>query len=523
MRKKIGSALIITLIGMCSIAWAGYLEIDSATSFSNVVAFGSFGTGEVSWDDGNTMLGVYIANSGLTPYINPLATSTGGNGTSTFYNLGLSGDSDRALGMLPGNATGHFHIGFQYKNLTGQDSLCFNYNVVIEQWGVRNTAQQTITLAYKITTAGDTNNLLDSADWVTAGTALTPLTGGTLPYERDGNTNQFTISGSIINLAINDDEYVTFRVTKNNDSGGDALVGVDSFTLETIPAPPASIQIDSTSFSEVTTFDSFGTGDVSWNDGNTVQGVYITNSGSTAYLNPLPDNIGSGGTSTFYNLGLSGDSDRALGMLPGNATGHFYIGFQYRNLTGEDSLNLNYDMILEQWGVRNSVQQEITLAYKISSGGDVNNLISPGWTTLGTALTPLADGTLPYERNGNTNQFAISGSMNIAINNGQYVTFRVAKLNNSGGDAMVAVDSFTLESFFKPDPASVSIAASSGSPSLSVGNLSNMFGVTNLLQAKTDLASGSWSNLYSFSGVTETNLTLPTDLPQGFFRIQTTY
>ena len=48
-------------------------------------------------------------------------------------------------------------------------------------------------------------------------------------------------------------------------------------------------------------------------------------------------------------------------------------------------------------------------------------------------------------------------------------------------------------------------------------------GVTNYLQFKEDLSSGSWSNLQVFSDVSTTNWTVTLPSTQGFYRIKTTH
>lgn len=73
-----------------------------------------------------------------------------------------------------------------------------------------------------------------------------------------------------------------------------------------------------------------------------------------------------------------------------------------------------------------------------------------------------------------------------------------------------------------PVPATVIMLADGNSITISAGDMEDHVSVNNILQVTTNLTSGTWSNLYSVSGVTSTNWTLPTDQAQGFFRILST-
>ncbi len=68
-----------------------------------------------------------------------------------------------------------------------------------------------------------------------------------------------------------------------------------------------------------------------------------------------------------------------------------------------------------------------------------------------------------------------------------------------------------------PAGAVLTIVSSAGSVTVGAANLSAS--ASNTLQVKTDLTGGSWSNLYSFTGVTETNWVISTT-NQSFFRIE---
>jgi hypothetical protein len=238
------------------------------------------------------------------------------------------------------------------------------------------------------------------------------------------------------------------KKNKNGDSAQKKLTGVVAYMICVSGFALANaISISSTAFTNVTTFDSLGTGGAVWNDGNTIQGVYL-NSTVAGIPTNLTAQTGGNASGGAYNVGLSGDSDRALGWLTTSAIGTAYTGIQFRDQTGStNAKTINYSLVLEQWGDRNTSAQNFTLQYRVNStGGNSNNLLLSGWIDLGTGTTPvIGDGVEPHELNGNLNQFTIAGTATIVIKHGQFLTFRLVDVDHSGGDAMVGIESFTLQ------------------------------------------------------------------------------
>ena len=228
--------------------------------------------------------------------------------------------------------------------------------------------------------------------------------------------------------------------------------------LSVVPVPDygTSIKIDSLSFSNVVDFDVLGTSDVAWDDGNTIEGVYLNSEGGTGIPVTVPDSTGGNSTANAYNMGLAGDADRALGWITSSGSGVAYVGIQFENTSGEDVLTLSYEFVVEQWGKRNTAAQDFPIQYKMqTSSGNSNTLISSSWTTLGTATTPVVDGSSPYEVNGNENQMIISGTFTVDYSawpdgDPQFLTFRMVDVDHSGGDAMVGIDSITLSVVANP-------------------------------------------------------------------------
>ncbi|MFA5687616.1 MAG: hypothetical protein WC959_00455 [Kiritimatiellales bacterium] len=225
-----------------------------------------------------------------------------------------------------------------------------------------------------------------------------------------------------------------------------------------------AINIDSTSFKYTQDFSSLGTEDAVWVDGETIQGVYLRCTATNLYPTTIPTTAlrsqGAHGSAGAYNMGLDGSSDRALGWYTKSGTGTGYTGIQFRNqVSGTTNLTIAYTFVLEQWSLRNTSAQEFTLQYKVTNygAGPTNNISSSGWTTLGSAVTPVVgDGTEPDVRlDGNLNQFIISGTETINVRTGQLLTFRLVDNDQSGDDAMVGIDSITIE--IVPEASSLSL------------------------------------------------------------------
>lgn len=224
-----------------------------------------------------------------------------------------------------------------------------------------------------------------------------------------------------------------------------------SLVASTTPCLAQFVTIDSTSFSQTTLFNELS-GDVEWEDGVTVNGVYLlaTNAYENADANGVPTivpaSFGSNSSGQAYHMGIPGDPDRALGWINTSATQRSWTGIQYRNQSGEDFLEINYRFVLEQWGQRNTSSQDFLLQYKVtSSGGGTNILNSTSWTTLDTATTPvIGSGSAPWELNGNEHQIVLEGTFSLLINNGQFLTFRLIDENHPGGDAMMGIESISL-------------------------------------------------------------------------------
>jgi len=233
--KKI-CAGIVGLSFTAALALGGAISITDATSFTYTQDFSSLGTGNVSWDDGITIEGIYL-NSVLTDIPATVVATTGAVTQSGAYNMGLSGDNDRALGWLTSSGTGNAYTGIQFRDQTGNsDAKTISYSFVLEQWSARSEFAETLTLQYKVGSSGGNELLSTDLEWTTLGTGETPVTlePGENPRTLNGNEHQFTIAGTET-VAISDGEFLTFRLVDLHSGVARAMVGIDSISLSVIP------------------------------------------------------------------------------------------------------------------------------------------------------------------------------------------------------------------------------------------------------------------------------------------------
>jgi len=233
--KKICAGIVgFALTG--AFAFGGAINITDATSFTHTEDFSALGTGSVSWDDGETIQGIYL-NSVLEDIPVTVVAATGGTTQSGAYNMGLRGDDDRALGWLTSSGTGNAYTAIQFRDQTGSDAAkTISYRFVLEQWGARSQFAEKLTLQYKVDSAGGNDLLSPDLDWITLETAETPVTlePDESPRELNGNEHQFTIAGTEV-IAISDGEFLTFRLVDLHTGAARHMVGIDSISLTVTP------------------------------------------------------------------------------------------------------------------------------------------------------------------------------------------------------------------------------------------------------------------------------------------------
>lgn len=206
------------------------------------------------------------------------------------------------------------------------------------------------------------------------------------------------------------------------------------------------------------------TGNITWNDGATVQGWYLRAAtagydGDTAPGDGIPNTVFGrnisdlGSTGAAYHIGPDATT-RALSWVRSTATGLVYIGTQFQNTGSSGTFSLNPTFNMEQWRAVDGSSSTLTLQYRVTSTGG-NILTTSGWTTVGstaslpnTSVTGNVDGTL------SANQFTLGGSVtNVAINANQFLNFRiVGNIPNGAGFGVGSANIVVI-----PEPATASL------------------------------------------------------------------
>lgn len=209
----------------------------------------------------NATVGVQSAIPGLTSWD---GTKVGGSGSSatnftadagstasgSVYSYGLSGNSDRALGVLA-SGTNIFAIGAEFVNNTGKTIASARVRFNSEQW--RSSTATTNVLTFGYATSGATSSNYLTATGFTANSAIdapakpfVSTNGAT-----DGNvaTNRTAVDGTITGLSLANNGSIFMRWTDVNDGGNDAGIGLDDFQLDLTYAPeftntPYAVTVD---------------------------------------------------------------------------------------------------------------------------------------------------------------------------------------------------------------------------------------------------------------------------------------
>ncbi len=192
-----------------------------------------------------------LANTGSTGDVLPLGWlffETGSNANTTYginngslstgntYSYGATDSSERAFGTL---ASGSLEstIGARFVNTTGSTITGLNINYVGEQWRSSTSVQNVLTFSYQIGATG-----LNVGTW-------TPFSGldyiGALPVTSngplDGNANTTSISGEIAGLNVAPGQEVWIRWVDVNDSGSDAGLAIDNFSVTPVTGEPPAV------------------------------------------------------------------------------------------------------------------------------------------------------------------------------------------------------------------------------------------------------------------------------------------
>jgi hypothetical protein len=222
----VGLALGLTAGVHAQIAFTGNYE-------ENFDSLGPAGT--------SLMAGWYGVNAATSPGAALTLGVTAGTATAGgLYNVGLAGETDRALGSL---ATGTVlpRFGAQFRNGAGSPFSTIEFSGTMEQWrsGSSATANESLLFEYSFNALGVDDA---SATWLPLpGLNLAEqLTATTSAAAVNGNLpeNQLLVSGIISDANWLNDGILTIRWNDANDTGSDGLYALDNFRMSGAAAVP---------------------------------------------------------------------------------------------------------------------------------------------------------------------------------------------------------------------------------------------------------------------------------------------
>lgn len=231
--------------------------------------------------------------------------------------------------------------------------------------------------------------------------------------------------------------------------------GTYTQTFDGLPSLPTGVFVG-------TTDGPYSLSDTSWSTtsftttGMTGWQIYDTVAGGTAA--GLNSNYGQGSAAAAISYGSDGSTERALGSLAGS-TRAMAFGVVFQNTSGLliDSVTLAFEV--EQWRLgRNNLGAD-TLRFEYAVG-TATNIASATFTPNVTfdAIGQITSGTLGG-LDGNSNATAVSGSLSLVWNPGDYLVMRWVDVNDlAGADHGVAIDNFSLVTPI-PEPSTYTLLA----------------------------------------------------------------
>ncbi len=174
--------------------------------------------------------------------ITTMTTDTGSGNGGGIRNVGVAGVNavtDRALGSL-GSGTVIPAFGLNVQNNTGGAIGGFTVSYRSENWrSGDNAGVEVWNFQYAIVTS-EISMDTSAATWIDFDALdMTELNAGlTTAAARDGNAsgNFATISGNLA-VTLNAGEFIAFRWLDANNTGADAIMAVDDFTITAVPEP----------------------------------------------------------------------------------------------------------------------------------------------------------------------------------------------------------------------------------------------------------------------------------------------
>ena len=211
------------------------------------------------------------------------------------------------------------------------------------------------------------------------------------------------------------------------------------------PSPASAALLFNGSYSQdFNSLSSVGNGNT-WTDNSTISGWYSDEINFDA-------NAGNSTSGGLYSFGTGTGSDRALGSIASSATATLYFGLALQNTSGGNLTALSISYRGEQWR-RGDNANTLIFEYFVGTPTAIGST-QGGWTGVpGLNFTGPQSGTPSTSLDGNNSanysdiSFTITG-LNIA-NNGE-LWFRWRDADNTGDDAGLAIDNFTITAVPEP-------------------------------------------------------------------------
>ena len=226
-----------------------------------------------------------------------------------------------------------------------------------------------------------------------------------------------------------------------------ATIGLAFLAVLTVTAS-AQIHITTLNTSHTQNFDGMGTGDLTITDEITgsLFGFFALREFGNANPNYIQSDEGSDTTANFKNYGASLHIDRALGMLPGPATGGMRIGIRFANSSGSPINSFTVTFTGEQWrNGGNQTPHSLVFAYR--KDVNVNDLTTGVYTPVpALAFVSPNIGPVAGDMDGNAvgNRSTLSATFAVIVMPGEEIMLRWEDLDAFGNDHGLAIDDLTV-------------------------------------------------------------------------------
>jgi hypothetical protein len=252
--RRLNRHVLLGLAGI-SAACAAPVPITGAGSYSqDFDTLPSTGTAN-AWADDTTIAGWYAQRAGTGTVV---VIASNGTNSGGIHSFGTTEATERALGSVGSNTTGHQAYGVVFQNTSGSAITINAINYTGEQWrnGGNATAHK-LTLSYlrsatPITALSPPDAL--PAGWIAvAGGDFTGPVATATGAALDGNlaANQATVAMAP-SISIADGEYICLRWHDPNDAVNDHGLGIDNLAVSWITnaTPAITLTADPTTFAE---------------------------------------------------------------------------------------------------------------------------------------------------------------------------------------------------------------------------------------------------------------------------------